>query len=107
MTLQSYIDAAPAELQDVLKDGIKLHAQKKDAVVKALLSTNRCKFSEAELKAMQLEVLENLAELAAVPSFSGLATPRLADQQAEDNSIPPMPKIVINRRDVGLKEEAA
>jgi hypothetical protein len=107
VTLQSYIDAAPDELKDVLKDGLKLHNAKKDTLIKGLLSTNRCKFTEQELKAMQLEVLENLAELASVPTYGGLATPKLADQTREDDAVPPMPKIVINRSDVGLRDIVA
>jgi len=72
VTVSDYIAAAPAELQEVLNEGIRLQAQKKATLIAALVATkDRCAFDEAELKAMSTTQLEKLVRLADVPDYSG------------------------------------
>lgn len=92
-SLAQYIAEAPAEIQSVLNSGIKMHNEKKAAIIKGLKSTNRCRIDDARLNAMALEDLEALAELAAVPTYEG-ANPSgltLVDNASE---VPPMPALI-------------
>ena len=70
-TMQEYLAAAPEELRESLESGMRLHQEKKTGIIKALMETGRCKFSEETLKTKTLEELENLRELAQVPSYEG------------------------------------
>ena len=79
------------EMQEVIKSGLKLHAQKKATLVETLKASGRCKFSDEQLGKMDLDMLENLAALADVPSYEGIASPR-QQQTAEDNSVPMAPR---------------
>jgi hypothetical protein len=72
-------NAAP-ELRESIESGVKMHAQRKDGLIKALEDTKRCKFSKEQLSAMSIGDLENMAELAGANqvvthSFGGIALP--------------------------------
>jgi hypothetical protein len=91
-TLQEYLAAAPAEIQETLKSSIRLHNDRKQGLIKALQDTKRCKFTVEQLNAMPIEQLENMAELASVPSFEGIGTPRV-ESTIRDNEEAPAPLV--------------
>lgn len=70
-TLADFINSAPPEMRDVLNESVRIHTDRKKAVVKALTDTGRCDFSEASLMAMNMQQLESLQKLASVPSYEG------------------------------------
>lgn len=72
-TMAEYIAEAPPEMQEMLSSGLRLHAEKKNGLIKALKDSNRCKFDDAYLQSQSLETLQNMAELAAIPSYEGTA----------------------------------
>jgi uncharacterized protein YoaH (UPF0181 family) len=103
-TVEEYIASAPRAMQEVLTSAMQIHDDKKQGTIKALMDTKRCKFTEEQLKAMSLDQLENLAELANVPSYGGRAAPVSANA-SEDDAPPPAPLVfeVVN----GGKKDAA
>jgi hypothetical protein len=74
-TAAEFVAQAPKEIQEVLNMGMKLHQQKVDGTIKALKDSGRCKFNDDQLKAMSLDTLEAMAELANVPRYDGQAAP--------------------------------
>lgn len=74
-TTEEFIAQAPAEMQEVLKQSLKLHSDQKVATIKALKDSGRCKFSDERLNAMSLSDLSDLLELAQIPSYQGRALP--------------------------------
>lgn len=88
-TMSEYLGEMPAEMREVFNSGLKLHNQKKADLVGQLKASGRCKFSDEQLAGMNLEMLENLAELANVPNYGGTATPRT--NAAEDDAAPAAP----------------
>lgn len=92
-TMAEYIAEAPPEMQEVLQSGLRLHSEKKSNAIKALQATGRCKFNETQLNGMNLDMLENLMELAKVPQFEGLASPRVNEGTSEDYKVPTAPKL--------------
>ncbi len=94
VTVESYINNAPAAVREVLEEGMRVQTERKDTLVKSILSTNSGAFSEDELKAMSLKQLMQLATLAkanvqaaAGPTdFTGLGAPRLVTE--EENTAP-------------------
>lgn len=91
-SVKEYLDAAPPEMKDMIQSGLRLHNEKKGSLIKALKETGRCKFSDEALKAMSMDELQNLADLAAVPSYEGQGSTRIVDN-SEDNTIPAAPKL--------------
>ncbi len=86
-TVAEFVAQAPAEMREIFESGIKMHEDKKNATIKALMDSGRCKFDEGFLKAQKLEILENMAELAAVPvSFAGRALPNANADTLENNA---------------------
>ncbi|KKK83116.1 hypothetical protein LCGC14_2796590, partial [marine sediment metagenome] len=89
-TLESYIEQAPAEIQDVLGEGVRLQRERKDALIKALKGNDRCDYTEKELEAHSIRDLEKLAKLAKIPTFIGNtgAGLQLVGNTEEDNTPP-------------------
>lgn len=92
LSVQEYIANAPAELQEVLNSSVRVHNQQKDSAIKALKATGRCKFSDEYLKAQSLETLENLVEMAAIPSYEGRSG-HLPVQADQSSGVPAAPKV--------------
>lgn len=92
-TVEEFIAQAPAEMQEVMKSSLKLHSDKKQATIKALKDSGRCKFSDEKLNAMSLGDLEDLAELANVPSYAGVALPHANKSSQEDDSVTAAPLV--------------
>lgn len=91
-TVEQFIAQAPKEMQEVMNSSLKLHNDRKQSTIKALKDSGRCKFSDEYLAAQSLEALENLAELAAVPTYEGTARPLNANANNEDDTVtaPPL-----------------
>lgn len=90
-TMAEYLSEMPAEMRAVFESGLKMHRQKKAELIKTLQESGRCKFSNEQLQSFDLDMLENLVELAAVPTYEGTATPRV--NAASDDSIPMPPAL--------------
>lgn len=91
LTVNAYLDGAPAELREVLESGLRMHNQRKAELVDSLKSNSRCDFSEDELNSMSMTVLERTAKLAQVPSYAGQTGPRTnatATTTSDQNSVP-------------------
>jgi len=84
--MEEYISKAPAEMRDVLTNGVAVHNQAKDALVAKILANDNCTFGKEWLNAKGLQELQGLAALATpaasatthpdiIPMFNGAATP--------------------------------
>jgi hypothetical protein len=100
MSVEEYIASAPEGIRDVLQNSVMVHNQHKETLVKGLLSTNRCKFSETELKAMPLAQLQGMAALADIPAepaptinYAGQGVPRTNAGNEDDSAIPAPPLV--------------
>ena len=92
-TMGEYLNDLPAEMREVMESGLKLHNQRKDALITGLKASNRCNFSDEQLKAMNLDMLENLATLASVPTYEGGSPrPTLVDN-ADETTAPTPPAL--------------
>jgi len=94
VTTDDYIAAAPPEVRAVLNAGLRMHQSRKDALIQGLKANSRCKFTEAQLKAKDIEELESLVELAAVEvTYEGNGASLSANAENDDNQAPPAPLI--------------
>lgn len=95
-TLEQYIADAPPVIQAVLNEGMKMLNQKREGLIRSLKSTNRCKFTDEQLNAMSLDVLESLTDLAAVPQYTGVNPgPSSVEQPSlAANAAPTMPPLI-------------
>ncbi len=78
VTLNDYIASAPAEVQEVLNQSLRIHKQTRDGMIAKIKANARNKFSDEQLEAMGLDALEAIAALAVeeeepVANFAGLA----------------------------------
>lgn len=94
-TAQEYIEEAPEEIQSVLSEGLRLQTSRKDALVAGLIINDRCNFSEPQLRAMQLPLLENLAVLSGRDDFSGQGSPIVLES---GDAIPAAPLVFAAKR---------
>lgn len=93
VSLQAYIEKAPAEMRDMLESGMRMHNEKKEKLLGSLKKNSKCKFTEDELKEKSLGELEKLASLAGVETdFSARPAPK-SHMSADDGSIPAPPKL--------------
>lgn len=94
-TLDEYIQAAPAEMREVLRSSHTLHQKQRTDLITHITANARNKFSEEQLKDMSTDVLENLATLAGhVVDYSGVGAGNLRNQGVdEDTKIPEPPKL--------------
>jgi hypothetical protein len=90
LTAQQYIEQAPPEIREMLDSGVRMHQARKAEVIQQLKDTGRCKFSDDYLRGQSLETLEQLAELAKVPTYTGRPNPT-AQQSTETDAPPPAP----------------
>jgi hypothetical protein len=93
-TVDEYIASAPAELQGVLREGLKLQEDRKNSLVTSIMGFGeRNAFSEQELRAMEVSQLERLAKLGGnVIDYSTRAPANLPTaNQGKDESFTPAP----------------
>lgn len=100
-TFDDLLANASPEMRESIEQGVRLHNERKASIVKNLLATNRCKFDEATLKGMSLNMLENLSELANVPSYEGRSLPLSANTEgSSDSKVPAPPRLfAVNNSD--------
>ena len=91
ITLEKYIEDAPAEVGAVLSEGIRLQEEKRSALIASVIANEKNSFTEDQLKAMATPTLESMAKLAGNEDYSGRGAPRT--QITDANAPPPMPKV--------------
>jgi hypothetical protein len=110
-TLEQFIASAPENLKGELAEALRVQSARKDVLISTLRATNRCDFSDDELRQMSLTQLESFAKLAGatvqgtpseVPAqpanFAGVAAPQplAASNQGVRSGLefaPPPPRI--------------
>jgi hypothetical protein len=63
-TVDEYIANAPAEIREVLTNGLRMHRTRKAEVVKSILDNKQNSFSQQELEDMDIAILERMLKLA-------------------------------------------
>ena len=91
ITLEKYIEDAPAEVGAVLSEGIRLQEEKRSALIAGVIANEKNVFTEDQLKVMATPALEGMAKLAGNEDYSGRGAPRT--QTTDPNAPPPMPKV--------------
>ena len=93
VSVEDYIKAAPAEIQEMLTNGLKLHADKRANLTKTIRGNSRNTFSEEALGKMDLATLEGLAALADAPvaNYAGQAPRTNAAGGDNDETVVPRP----------------
>ena len=91
ITLEKYIEDAPAEVGAVLSEGIRLQEEKRSTLIAGIIANEKNTFTEDELKAMATAALEGMAKLAGNEDYSGRGAPRT--QTTDSNAPPLMPKV--------------
>ncbi len=102
VTPEKFLEQAPPEMREVLAEGLKMHRQRKDAIVKGLIANSRCEFSEDDLNAMDLVALERLAKLSNMPNFAGQGGGTTVTTNEESDDQAPAPPVAFP-----LKQSAA
>lgn len=72
-TVQAYIEAAPAEIRELLTNSLRLHTDRKNGLIQGILANARNKFTKEQLEVKSFEEIQMLHDLAApeTPSFAG------------------------------------
>jgi hypothetical protein len=88
-TMDEFLNSAPAEIASIMRGAMATQDALKKEVIKSLKATNRCDLSEADLNAMPMATLQNLAKLAGVNTAPetvdfGLSAPRAAASSTDD-----------------------
>lgn len=94
MTAEQYISQAPPELQESLREGLRVQQARRNELITALKATGRCDYTDDQLTAMQTGELERLIKLAAVPpppSFVGRLN--LRSREESSSGVPPAPSL--------------
>lgn len=91
-TTEEFIESAPAEMQEVLTEGLRMQRDVKEKLIKELVANERCGFSEEELKEMKTEQLKKLSKLGNIPSYEGQAgSSDITTNKSDDEAIPDAP----------------
>jgi hypothetical protein len=97
VTAEKYLEGAPAEIQEVLSDGLRLRTERRNSMIKALGESTKCAFSKEELEKMPLVTLEKMSKLAEISDYSGRGGPRSL-ASGEDPDAPPAPPDVFEMK---------
>jgi hypothetical protein len=96
VSVQEYIAQAPAEVQDVLKHSLRMHEAHKANLIEGLKAHKGNKFSDEQLKAFDVGMLEQLTALAGAeqiaPNYGGVA-PATPVVHAQEEAIPAPPRL--------------
>ncbi len=103
-TVDEYIKEAPADIQDVLRNGVESHKAEKDRLVAGIVANEQCDFTKNELEAKGIQELRKLAKITKTVQNGG---PRYDGQvdgfdAPTENQEEAMPMPVMN---FGEKEE--
>lgn len=90
-TMNEYLADAPEGIREVLEDGMRANTEACQAIIAQLKASNRCDYSDDELKGMRLKDLQRLAKLASVPDYAGQQPHRITDNAAGDDKVPDAP----------------
>jgi hypothetical protein len=93
-TTEQFLAAAPAEIAEVLNEGVSLRNQRRDDLVKGLQANERCTYTEDELKGMSLGGLEKLAKIANIPDYGGQGG-GLRTHAEDPNAVPDAPNVFV------------
>jgi hypothetical protein len=87
-TVEEYISNAPEEMQNVLRDGHRMHKSKKTEIVKGLLANKRNTFTEDQLNSKDIVELEALSVLAqSAPADFTMNSPDASVSQGDDEPL--------------------
>lgn len=101
-SLEEYVSGAPPEIQEVLNQGLKMQADRRNSLISIIKGCDRNQFDDAVLKGFELSTLENLARLADAPTYNALSaggvnggsgTGSLRENSDNDNEVPAMPLV--------------
>jgi len=88
-TPEEFIATAPGEMRDVLANGLAMYRKKKEEAVKTIMANKNNSFSEAQLRAMDINALEGIVRLTGTKEdFSGNAGANIQDNSGEVNEEP-------------------
>ena len=94
ITVDEYIEKAPAEVKEILSDGVRTHRAQKAQVIEDLLENTRNKFTKEQLEVKTLDELCKLAFLAKVTVDFSAQGDALKEQEEEvEEEVPEMPKM--------------
>jgi len=99
LDVNQFLETVPAEFREVLESGVKMHRERKESLVKAILANERNKFTQEYLQERSIDELEALAALA-VRDYSarGIAEPpddgaKVNVRRNDGTGVPEMPKM--------------
>jgi hypothetical protein len=96
-TLDEFVNEAPAELREILKDSVRIASENKKVIVKQLTDSGRCDYTAAELEAMSMSALQKLSKLAdikvaaPVVDFSGRGMQQPTETRNNEEKAPAPP----------------
>lgn len=96
VSTEDYIASAPAEVQEVLNEGVRMHSARKDTLVKGILANARNLFTEPQLTAKSLTELESIASLATDVNFEGAGSLTRNTNTEDDTPPAPIPLFELN-----------
>ncbi len=87
VTVNSFLESAPAEIKAVLTSSLKMQADAKSAIVEKLVANEKVDFSKEQLDAKSLEELNILSKMVVVPvDYSGNGTNPTPKTNASDET---------------------
>jgi len=100
VTVEQYIENAPGDVQEVLREGVNSLNEERKTLTEAILNGTKV-YTEDELKAKNLTELRQIAQLAKVETpvdYSGRGvgitnTTDLSERQADGSGVPPAPTV--------------
>ena len=93
-TPDEYIGQAPAEMQEVLADGLRLHREKREFLIQGLKANSRNRFTDEQLEGFPTATLESMSHLSGQDDYSGSAGgPSLVVNNEDDKQPAPMPSL--------------
>ena len=99
-TAEEFIANAPAEIREVLKDGLSTHAQKKTSLIAAITANEKNIFTKEQLASMSVNELTAIAALAKadgdttpIPDYGGMGP---VDNATGEDAEEPLVPVVMN-----------
>jgi hypothetical protein len=89
LTAEQYVQNAPPEIREMMNQSLRLFTEHKASVIAAIKANSRNKFTDVQLQAMDIEVLEGMADLAYDPPGIESATP----MTRPDMTVAPAPAV--------------
>ena len=78
-TVDAYINAAPPEMQEALRESVRVASARKETHIAQIIGTGRSPYNETELRTMSATQLEKLAQLAAPAAPAAQAAQSVPD----------------------------